>query len=72
MGVGTGSYFSPHVGQQPYFQQRCVFGALPVADALSAHVVSLPLSDFLTVADVGRICEAFRTACGAQAREQVA
>ena len=72
MGVGTGSYFSPHVGQQPYFQQRCVFGALPVSDALSAHAISLPLSDFLTVDDVGRICETLRAACGTQAQEQVA
>ncbi|GJE29440.1 hypothetical protein LKMONMHP_4321 [Methylobacterium organophilum] len=72
MGIGTGSYFSPHIGQQPYFRTRCVSDALPVADTLSAHVLSLPLSDFLTVEDVARICAAFREACGAPVEERVA
>ncbi|MBC7047478.1 hypothetical protein G6O52_26490, partial [Salmonella enterica subsp. enterica serovar Heidelberg] len=25
-GIGSGHYFSPHIGEQPYFRQACITG----------------------------------------------
>lgn len=70
-GIGSGHYFSPHLAQQPYFQRSCIFGALPVADAIGARMLSLPLNDAMTLADVDRIAAALDDAC-ARARRTVA
>jgi len=61
-GIGTGHYFSPHIGQQPYFRQACITGPTPVADDLSARMLSLPVTDAMTEADVATICDALQTA----------
>jgi dTDP-4-amino-4,6-dideoxygalactose transaminase len=59
-GVGAGAYFSPHLAEQPYFQDTCTFGPLPVSDDISARALSLPITDAMTVEDVSYICAALR------------
>jgi len=61
-GIGSGHYFSPHIGQQPYFRQACITGPTPVADDLSARMLSLPVTDAMTEADVATICDALHAA----------
>src|SRR5690606_28687038 len=58
----AGKYFSPHLAQQPFFQQSCVIEPTPVADRIGAHMLSLPITDAMTVADVQTVCEALRGA----------
>ncbi|RVT90235.1 DegT/DnrJ/EryC1/StrS family aminotransferase [Sphingomonas crocodyli] len=60
-GVGAGQYFSPHLGQQSHFQETALIGPTPVADEIAARMVSLPITDAMTVADVERICERVRS-----------
>ncbi len=62
-GIGSGRYFVPHLAEQPFFLERSVFGALPVTEALSERVISLPMSDFMTRGDVEEVCDVFRAAC---------
>jgi dTDP-4-amino-4,6-dideoxygalactose transaminase len=61
-GIGSGHYFSPHLGEQPYFRQACITGSTPVADDLSARMLSLPVTDAMTVANVTTICDALKLA----------
>lgn len=62
-GVGSGHYFSPHLAQQPYFQQSCIAMPTPVADSIGARILSLPISDAMTLADVDRVTAALHMAC---------
>ena len=55
-GIGTGRYFSPHIGQQPLFQRTCRSRPTPVADDLASRMISLPMSDHMSMADVSVIC----------------
>lgn len=59
-GIGTGTYFSPHLMQQSYFQKVCVGGALPVSDDVSARMMSLPLFDTMTHDEVDQVVECLR------------
>ncbi len=59
-GVAAATYFSPHLAEQPYFRDTCVAGALGVTDRIAARVVSLPLFDRLTQADVSAVCAELR------------
>ena len=54
-GITTGTYFSPHLMQQPYFQNTCVAGALPVCDDVCARIISLPLFDSMTPEEVDHV-----------------
>ncbi|GAA0677005.1 dTDP-4-amino-4,6-dideoxygalactose transaminase [Sphingomonas insulae] len=56
-GVGVGQYFSPHIGQQPLFQAIAEVEPTPVADAIGARMLSLPITDAMTPADVPVIAE---------------
>ena len=56
-GIGTGTYFSPHLMEQPYFQKVCVAGPLSVCDDVSARMMSLPLFDTMTHAEVDQVTE---------------
>lgn len=72
-GVGVGQYFSPHIGQQPLFQAIAEVEPTPVADAIGARMLSLPITDAMTPADVPVIAERLvgaieRVADGAMAR----
>jgi dTDP-4-amino-4,6-dideoxygalactose transaminase len=59
-GIGTGTYFSPHLMEQSYFQKVCVGGALPVSDDVSARMMSLPLFDTMTLDEVDQVVECLR------------
>jgi dTDP-4-amino-4,6-dideoxygalactose transaminase len=59
-GIGTGTYFSPHLMQQSYFQKVCVGDALPVSDDVSARMMSLPLFDTMTLDEVDQVVECLR------------
>ena len=61
-GIGSGKYFSPHLAQQPYFQQSCVIEPTPVSDRIGAQMLSLPVTDVMTDADVATIADALKTA----------
>jgi len=50
-GIGCGAYFSPHLGQQPWFRDHALAGPTPVADDVAARVISLPITDTMTAAD---------------------
>ena len=41
--IGTATYFSPHLAEQPYFQKHAVAGPLPVTEDVAARILSLPL-----------------------------
>ena len=62
-GIGCGRYFSPHLGEQSWFRRTAVIEPTPVADAVSARMLSLPITDAMSVADVERVAAAFRKAC---------
>ena len=59
-GIATGAYFSPHLMEQPYFQQTCVAGPLPVSDDISARMMSLPLFDTMTHEEVDYVVHNLR------------
>ncbi|HWE74829.1 MAG TPA: DegT/DnrJ/EryC1/StrS family aminotransferase [Stellaceae bacterium] len=67
-GIGAARYFVPHLAEQPFFQQTCVAGALPVTEKLARRIIALPAYDTLTEGEVDEICRAFREACAPQPR----
>jgi dTDP-4-amino-4,6-dideoxygalactose transaminase len=54
-GVSTGSYFSPHLAQQAFLRDRSVCPPLPVSDDIASRVLSLPLLNGMTSADVSAV-----------------
>lgn len=70
-GIGAGTYFSPHLGEQPWFRESCVIDALPVTDDIAARMLALPVTDGMTIADVDRVSDALIAACYAQPRSTV-
>ncbi|HEX4192871.1 MAG TPA: DegT/DnrJ/EryC1/StrS family aminotransferase [Stellaceae bacterium] len=67
-GIGAARYFVPHLAEQPFFQQTCVAGALPVTETIARRIIALPVYDTLTESEVDEICRAFREACAPQPR----
>ena len=72
-GVGVGQYFSPHLGEQSLFREHAMVEPTPVADAVGARMLSLPITDAMTAADApvvaARLVAAIETvADGALAR----
>ena len=65
-GIGTGTYFSPHLMEQPYFQRVCVAGPLPVCDDVSARMMSLPLFDTMTHHEVDQVIECLHAVINAE------
>ncbi|SEN08698.1 dTDP-4-amino-4,6-dideoxygalactose transaminase [Sphingomonas gellani] len=63
--IGCGRYFSPHLGQQPLFQQTALIEPTPVADRIADAMLSLPLTDTMSVDDVARVTDALNHACRA-------
>jgi len=61
-GIGGAHYFSPHLGQQPFFKTAAQIEATPVADDVARRIVSLPITDAMTAADVRLIATALRRA----------
>ncbi len=67
-GIGAGTYFSPHLAEQPWFRETCVIDALPVTDDIAARMLTLPLTDDMTTAHVDRVADALIAICGALPR----
>jgi dTDP-4-amino-4,6-dideoxygalactose transaminase len=62
-GIGAATYFSPHLAQQPYFAGVTIGRRLPVADEIARRILTLPIYDALTDADVTTVCDALREVC---------
>ncbi len=67
-GVGCGRYFSPHLGEQPWFQATALIEPTPVADKVAGRMLSLPITDAMSVADVRRAARVLAKACAAIVR----
>jgi dTDP-4-amino-4,6-dideoxygalactose transaminase len=63
-GITTGTYFSPHLMEQPYFQKMCVAGPMPVCEDVSARMISLPLFDTMTDREVDQVAECLNALIG--------
>jgi dTDP-4-amino-4,6-dideoxygalactose transaminase len=50
-GVGAGQYFSPHLGEQTLFRDTALIEPTPVADDVSARMLSLPITDAMGPGD---------------------
>lgn len=62
-GIGAGHYFSPHLAEQPWFRAQALIEPVPVCDDIAGRIISLPITDNMTEADVERVCEALIDAC---------
>jgi dTDP-4-amino-4,6-dideoxygalactose transaminase len=62
-GIGAGTYFSPHLGEQPWFRESCLLDALPIADDIGARMLALPIADAMTDADVDRVAGTLIAIC---------
>jgi dTDP-4-amino-4,6-dideoxygalactose transaminase len=62
-GIGFGTYFDPHLANQPYFSQTCVCGDLDATQQVAGRIISLPLSDLMTEADVAKVCQVVQDSC---------
>jgi len=58
-GIGSGRYFSPHLGEQPLFRSIAAIEPTPVADSISARLLSLPVTDAMTPADAVTVSTVF-------------
>jgi dTDP-4-amino-4,6-dideoxygalactose transaminase len=63
-GIGAGSYFSPHLAEQSYFQQTCVTGELAVTERIARRIITLPMSDVMTLDEVRYVGRVLRNLCG--------
>jgi len=62
-GIGAGTYFSPHLGEQPWFREIAIIDPLPVTADISTQILSLPITDMMTEADVDRVTETLLAIC---------
>jgi dTDP-4-amino-4,6-dideoxygalactose transaminase len=62
-GVGTGRYFSPHLGEQPLFRTHALIDPSPVSDDVAGRMISLPITDAMTAADASAVAAIFRSVC---------
>jgi dTDP-4-amino-4,6-dideoxygalactose transaminase len=60
-GVELGTYFSPHLAEQPYFADLVGTPSLPHTETVAAEIVSLPLSDDMDRRDVEAIAAAVQS-----------
>jgi dTDP-4-amino-4,6-dideoxygalactose transaminase len=67
-GIGSGRYFSPHLGEQPWVQSVALVEPTPVADALAARLLSLPVTDAMTPQDAVHIARSLADICRAERR----
>jgi dTDP-4-amino-4,6-dideoxygalactose transaminase len=59
-GIGMAAYFSPHLAEQDYFRDSCISGPLPVTNDIASRIISLPLYDAMTRAEVAHVVESLR------------
>jgi dTDP-4-amino-4,6-dideoxygalactose transaminase len=65
-GIGTGTYFSPHLAEQPYFAATSVSGPLPCTEELSARVLTLPMFEAMTMDDVKVVADTLQEVVGSR------
>lgn len=63
-GIGTATYFSPHLAEQDYFIKHAVCGALPVTESVAGRMLSLPLYDAMRPRDVAAVAASLRRQMG--------
>ena len=59
-GVGSATYFSPHVAEQDYFRDAAALASLPVTNAVASRVLTLPLYDTMTDEEVYEVVSAVK------------
>ncbi|WP_192843058.1 DegT/DnrJ/EryC1/StrS family aminotransferase [Aureimonas frigidaquae] len=57
MGVGVAKYFSPHLYEQPYFQEFSLETELQFTNSVSSRIISLPIYDQITEIEVKYIID---------------
>lgn len=62
-GIGAAAYFSPHIAEQPYFQENCVADDLTVTNDIGRRILSLPVSDLMTPEEVTTVCQSLQEIC---------
>lgn len=62
MGVGSATYFSPHLAEQPYFRTHTVAGPLPVTNDIASRILSLPLLPGMSPSEVRYVATSLRQA----------
>jgi dTDP-4-amino-4,6-dideoxygalactose transaminase len=67
-GIGAGTYFSPHLGEQRYFRETCLLDRLPVTEDIAARMLVLPVTDGMMLADVDRVAATLIDICAALPR----
>jgi dTDP-4-amino-4,6-dideoxygalactose transaminase len=68
-GIGAGAYFSPHIAQQPYFAANSVAEKLTTTERIARRIISLPMADTMTEADVDAICDSLQRAAAPHVSE---
>ncbi len=71
-GIGTATYFSPHLAQQPFLASCSKMGRLNVTDDIGARIISLPIYDDMTFADVDEVVSCLSATIRTLEREVVA
>lgn len=61
LGIGAGTYFSPHLAEQPYIQKHATCGPLPVTNDVCSRILSLPLTASITSEQVRFVSAALRS-----------
>lgn len=59
-GIGAGTYFSPHLAEQPYFADRALSDSLPVTRRIASRIIALPLWDGMDNGVVDTVCSELR------------
>lgn len=62
-GIGAGTYFSPHLAEQPWFREHAEAGPLAITDDVAARILALPITDAMTLEEVSAVCAALKVAC---------
>ncbi|HVI99724.1 MAG TPA: DegT/DnrJ/EryC1/StrS family aminotransferase [Sphingomonas sp.] len=62
-GVGCGQYFSPHLGEQPWFRDTALIEPTPIADDVAGRMLSLPVTDAMIADDARTIAATLARVC---------
>jgi dTDP-4-amino-4,6-dideoxygalactose transaminase len=54
-GIGCATYFSPHLAEQPFFQEHGVASDLAVTNDIANRMISLPIYDSMTRRDLAEV-----------------
>jgi dTDP-4-amino-4,6-dideoxygalactose transaminase len=59
-GIGWATYGSPHLAEHPYFKERCPTGPLETTNKIARRIVSLPMSDQMSMDELETVGERVR------------